>query len=136
MRIKALAVVACAAGIRPSASALAQIVMRDRGWRGGRRTQTMLSTGRVPGQRSVDVALDRAFVSDARVIGIHPGGPARAALVQQVPALVETHPELLQAITVLVRRLAARLPLEQRVLLVRELVDPCDDVLVLHAAPS
>src|SRR3954466_13833682 len=136
MRLKALAVAACAAGVRPSASAIAQIVTRDRGCRGERRITTMLCTGRVPGQRSVDVALDRALVSHARVIGIHPGGPARAALVQQVPALVQAHPELLEPITVLVRRLATRLLLEQRVLLVRELVDPCDHVFVFHATPS
>src|SRR5690242_13163745 len=82
---------------------------------------------------SVDVALDGALVAHARVVGIEPGGPARASLVQQVPASIETHAQVLQPLAVVVRGCAERLLLEELVLLVGELVYPRDDVLVVHS---
>ena len=60
-----------------------------------------------------------------------PGGAAGPALVQQVPALVELHADLLQPFLVGLGGLAAGFLLEQLVLFVRELVDVAQHVLVV-----
>jgi hypothetical protein len=50
--------------------------------------------------RSVQVALDGALVSDLGVVGVHAGAFASSALVEQVPALVERHLEVLEPLAV------------------------------------
>jgi hypothetical protein len=52
--------------------------------------------------------------------------------MKEVPALVQGDLETLHPLALLVGHLPAGLPLEELVLLVRELVDPVDDLLVLH----
>src|SRR4249919_3977282 len=52
--------------------------------------------------------------------------------MQEIPALVQGDLELLDPLSLRVAHLATRLPLEQLVLLVGQLVDALDQILVLH----
>ena len=52
--------------------------------------------------------------------------------MEEIPTLVETDLEALESLVVRLGRLPSRLLPEQLVLLVRQLVDPLDDLLVVH----
>jgi len=82
---------------------------------------------------SVDVALDGSGVADLRLVGVEAGAAASPALVQQVPALVEFDLQLPEAFVLGRSHLLVAGPFEQQMLLVRHLVDPVDEALVLHA---
>src|SRR5207302_4086730 len=62
------------------------------------------------GVRLPGVPLDGSLVADARLVGVQPGGPAGAALVQEVPALVEGHLEPLHPLPLGVAHLPVGLP--------------------------
>ena len=81
---------------------------------------------------SVDVALDGAGIANLRLVRIEAGAAPRSPLMQEVPALIERDLQIVQAFSIRGARLAAGFPLKQLVLLRRELVDPAEDVLVLH----
>ena len=82
--------------------------------------------------RSARVALDLSRISNPRLVRVHPGVAPGPALVQEVPTLIEGDLELLEALAFGLVGLAARLRLPELVLLVRQLVDPLDDLLVVH----
>src|SRR5262245_24871299 len=87
----------------------------------------------LPGTRdSAGVAFDRLLVAQLRALGILAELAPRAALAQQVPALVERHLDALQPLAVRIGRLASCLALEERVLLARQLIDPIGYVPVVH----
>jgi hypothetical protein len=80
------------------------------------------------------VSLDRPLIPDGGLVRVEPGGSASAALMEEVPALVEGDLQALQAGTLSLADLPAGLLLEELVLLVGQLVDAVDDPLVLHTA--
>ena len=98
---------------------------------GGRAPAGSRSRRDGPPRGLVDVALHGPLVAHVGLVGIHAGRAAGPALVQQVPALVELHADLLQPFLVGLGRLAAGFLLEQLVLFVRELVDVVQHVLVV-----
>ena len=78
------------------------------------------------------VALDRRLRPDVSVFGVEAGGPARPALPEQVPALVQADRELTQALTVLASESLANVALFQPVLLGQEPLDLGEHVSVVH----
>ncbi len=82
------------------------------------------------------VSLDGSRIADARVVGVEPRRSSRPALMEQIPALVQGDAELAEALSFGVGDLAAPLSFPELVLLVRDLVDPRDRLLVVHAASS
>ena len=55
--------------------------------------------------------------------------------MEEVPALVEADLEAPQSLLVFLGCLASRLLLEELVLLTRQLIDPLDDLLIVHDTP-
>ena len=97
---------------------------------GGAGARRGTSAGADDRRRSVDVALHGPLITRVGFRRIHPRVSEGAALMQQVPALVELHADLLQPFAVRAGSLAAGFLLEQPVLFVREIVDVVQDVLV------
>ena len=88
---------------------------------------------RAAGLPSAGVAFDRAGVAHIRVVGVAAEFTARAALAQQVPALVELDFDIAQA---LAARVGIGGGIAQALLLGHEVVDVLQDVLVVHARAS
>src|SRR5262249_14553932 len=82
---------------------------------------------------SACVSLDGFFVANACVLGIHSELAPRPTLAEQVPALVQSALNVIQARAVCLGRGAVRLALEQRMLLARQLVDGIGHFAVVHA---
>src|SRR5205085_697700 len=78
------------------------------------------------------VALDNLGRPDVGRIRVQVRVAQRAALAQQVPALVERHLQLLQAMPVGRVRVPGRLALPELVLLRDEILDPGMNAIVLH----
>ena len=105
----------------------------------GHGARRRISFGSRPGGRragSADVAFDRLLVPDLRLVGVEPRAAQCPPLMEQVPALVERHLQPLEPFALLLARLAEGFTLEQRVLLVGELVDLFDDLGIVHGAHS
>jgi hypothetical protein len=79
-----------------------------------------------------DVSLDGVRVADTGVVGIQPRLSAGAALVEQIPALIERYLEGLEALTLGLRSFPSALAFPELVLLVGQLVDAVDDWLIPH----
>src|SRR5579864_8147590 len=78
------------------------------------------------------VVLDGPGAARRGGVRVHPELLERAALPQQVPALVEADLELGEPLLVGVGRVPLRLGVPQRVLLVDELLDPAVNLVVVH----
>src|SRR6266536_6676957 len=74
-------------------------------------------------------------VSHPRVVRIESGTPAGSALVEQVPTLVQAHPQPLEPLPLVRGQPSTGLLLEPVVLFVGQLVDPPDHVPVFHGSP-
>src|SRR6266508_4297335 len=90
--------------------------------------------GRPFGSPLLLVALHHLRPSDVGCVRVATGVAERAALAQQIPALVERDLHCLQALSVFLGRVARRLSLPQRVLLGHELLDRSVDLRILHQA--
>src|SRR5262249_2234560 len=97
-----------------------------------RRTVDDVSRRQEIAHASGRAALDRLLASDRRTVRVAATRPPRPSLGQQVPALVQGDLDPLEPRAIGVGHLAARFSLEQLVLLARELVDPPENVLVVH----
>src|SRR2546422_8697250 len=84
--------------------------------------------------RSGRVSLDGLLVSDACFVRVEPRRPPRPSLAKQVPALVQRDLEPSEALTVGVGHLPVRFTLEQLVLLACKLIDPAEDLVIVHNA--
>src|SRR5215471_20054948 len=94
-----------------------------------RRGQQRLSATR---HRSADVAFHRLFVANARFIGVLSELPAGSPLTEQIPALIQHDLQVPKSLTIGGARGAVRFPLEELVLLPRELVNPLIDRRIVH----
>jgi hypothetical protein len=83
---------------------------------------------------SARVALHGSRVADRGLVGVLTGGAARPALVEEIPALVEGHTEVLEPLLLFGGDLSAAFAFPELVLLVRDLVDPLDHLFVVHRA--
>src|SRR6478672_12357366 len=115
------------------------------GRRGGSRSSTSpWRVPRLPSWRTSSpavaalllVVLDRLGAPRLGLVGVHAELTPRPALAQQVPAAVERHADLVQPHPVARLEVAAALLLVQAVLLGDELVDPAQNVAVLHDGRS
>jgi len=99
---------------------------------GSRRIPIAPLSGSLARQPLLPVALDRRLRPDVGAFGVEAGGPARPALPEQVPALVQADRELTQALTVLAGESLANVALFQPVLLGQEPLDLGKHVSVVH----
>src|SRR5262245_16337928 len=94
------------------------------------------------GQRSGEaarlllVAFDDLVRPGGSRVGVLPRVAASAALAQQIPALVEREPDLLEAAAIVVRRSAVRLAAPELVLLGDEVLDGSVDLGIVHQSVS
>src|SRR6476469_2949491 len=76
--------------------------------------------------------LDGVGAARLGIVGIEPELALRPSLPQQVPAAVERDPDLLEPGAVAVGQVAVALALVQRLLLGDQLVDPAQNLAVVH----
>jgi hypothetical protein len=85
--------------------------------------------------RSLPVPLDHAFRSNLHVIGVLAGGPAGAALAEEVPTLVKGDFDLVKPVDFLRRRFLPFMRPLEAVFLFAEPANAVHDVNVVHCFP-